>query len=554
MPFVLRIRDEFVQARVVDYSLDGVGIVLEDPAEVQQGEAVDLVLSEPDIEAEGTVIWKRTSGGETRIGVHTTGGLKGLIRDFRLADTVIGLQRNRATGILSVETGDATRKIYVSNGDMVYATSDHQKDTLCQLLFREGRLASGQLAKVLEEAAGSRQKEAAVLVRLGYLAPRDLMAAVRLQVEEIIVSIFAIGEGQFHFEAMPLPKHEVIALKLSAANLIFSGIMRVDDLSFIERDFPPRSGIITLSQDPLDLYQDLKLDDGAARVIIASVGRGASIARILRSCGLAEAEAVKTIYALLSVKMLTLSETGAEEDYEEIVEPSFDGLEEEAGLDPALRSEIEELHGRYLEIGYYGILGIKQESTMAEIKTAYYRAAKKFHPDIHFALADDSLKDKLSDIFSYVGEAYMTLSDPSRRQEYNALINERPANPVSNSERAQEKFREGRELLKRGKFEEASLLLGQAVYFDQHKAEYQYYFGLSLVRQKKFKAAERAIFRALAIDSENPVYLTEHGFIFLELGCPSRALHIFEKVLRIAPDSAPAMAGIKRVREIEERA
>jgi len=492
-----------------------------------------------------------------RIGVHTTGGVKGLIRDFRLTDTVIGLQRSRVTGILTVENAGARKRVFINNGDMVFAASDLSSDTIGEMLLRKGRLTPGQLALVRREMESSGQKEGAVLVRMGHLKPRDLVIAVRQLVEEIILGLFGMGEGRFRFEAMPLPPHEVISLKLSAANLIFNGIKKVEDLRYIERDMPPLSAAIAVSEDPIDLYQDLKLDYAATR-IISCIGGGSTIGEVIRSSGIEEAEAVRTIYALLSVKVVAVSDEGYEGE-----EPSLgeiigeeEGVEPGARpeLDPALKAEIEQMHARCYDIGYYGVLGVKDDSGLAQIKTAYYRAAKKFHPDIHFTLADDALKDMLSDIFSYIYEAYSTLSDPARRKEYDDLIRIKPARLSSSVEKAREKFREGRGLLKLGRFEEAELLLGQAVYFDHSVAEYHYYYGLALVRQKKFKAGEKAVGRALRIEPFNPTFLTEQGFIFLELGFPSRARGLFEKALQAAPDNAPAMAGLKKVRAMEDPA
>jgi DnaJ-domain-containing protein 1 len=46
-------------------------------------------------------------------------------------------------------------------------------------------------------------------------------------------------------------------------------------------------------------------------------------------------------------------------------------------------AEILILHENYKKIGYYGVLGLTNKATAAEVKKAYYRAAKKYHPDIH---------------------------------------------------------------------------------------------------------------------------------------------------------------------------
>lgn len=60
---------------------------------------------------------------------------------------------------------------------------------------------------------------------------------------------------------------------------------------------------------------------------------------------------------------------------------------------------------------YYDILGISREATQEEIKIAYRKLAKKYHPDSSGRQGD---KDK----FQEIQEAYSVLSDPEKRRQY----------------------------------------------------------------------------------------------------------------------------------------
>jgi tetratricopeptide (TPR) repeat protein len=216
---------------------------------------------------------------------------------------------------------------------------------------------------------------------------------------------------------------------------------------------------------------------------------------------------------------------------------------------PQVQEMIEDMHERYKGLGYYNILGVRDHAPVAEIKTAYYRTAKKFHPDIHFSLADDSLKSKLSDIFSYVYEAYVTLTDPGMRKEYDRSMLQKSSVPVSTLDKARAAFAEGKVQFTRENYTEAGLFFGQATYFDSKIADYHYYYGLTLIRQNKFKAAGKAIERALRIEPANAAYLAEQGFVFLELGLPVRARGLFEKALIISPDNIRASEGMMKIKD-----
>jgi curved DNA-binding protein len=63
---------------------------------------------------------------------------------------------------------------------------------------------------------------------------------------------------------------------------------------------------------------------------------------------------------------------------------------------------------------YYQIMGIQRDATQDEIKRAYRKLARKYHPDV-------SKEPDAEEKFKEIGEAYEVLKDPEKRAAYDQL-------------------------------------------------------------------------------------------------------------------------------------
>lgn len=64
---------------------------------------------------------------------------------------------------------------------------------------------------------------------------------------------------------------------------------------------------------------------------------------------------------------------------------------------------------------YYEVLGVAKSATQAEVKKAFRKLARKFHPDV----AED--KASAEEKFKGINEAYEVLGDPEKRKKYDTL-------------------------------------------------------------------------------------------------------------------------------------
>lgn len=85
---------------------------------------------------------------------------------------------------------------------------------------------------------------------------------------------------------------------------------------------------------------------------------------------------------------------------------------------------------------YYEILEVDIEADFAQIKSAYRRLARKYHPDIN---KEEGSIDK----FKMITLAYETLSNPQEREKYDILkgIFKQPQEQKTSSKKAQEEYK-----------------------------------------------------------------------------------------------------------------
>lgn len=66
---------------------------------------------------------------------------------------------------------------------------------------------------------------------------------------------------------------------------------------------------------------------------------------------------------------------------------------------------------------YYQVMGVSKDATQEEIKRAYRKLARKYHPDV-------SQESDAEQKFKAVGEAYEVLKDPEKRAQYDQFGND----------------------------------------------------------------------------------------------------------------------------------
>ncbi|MBR4800716.1 MAG: molecular chaperone DnaJ [Clostridia bacterium] len=77
---------------------------------------------------------------------------------------------------------------------------------------------------------------------------------------------------------------------------------------------------------------------------------------------------------------------------------------------------------------YYEILGVSKNASADELKSAYRKLAKQYHPDL-FTTASEQEKKNAEEKFKEINHAYDVLSDPQKKAAYDAYGDENGPQP-----------------------------------------------------------------------------------------------------------------------------
>ncbi len=143
----------------------------------------------------------------------------GHFRDTELTDLISELQRNRATGSLTLRRPAEEKSIYLKDGRIAFAASTLERDRLGEMLLRKGLVTPSQHDKASQVLNESGRRFGAILVELGFVRPQELFEAVQQQVQEIVISVFHWDDGDYLFVPGELPE-PAVPLPLDAEKLI----------------------------------------------------------------------------------------------------------------------------------------------------------------------------------------------------------------------------------------------------------------------------------------------------------------------------------------------
>ncbi|WP_246357901.1 DnaJ domain-containing protein, partial [Pyxidicoccus fallax] len=92
------------------------------------------------------------------------------------------------------------------------------------------------------------------------------------------------------------------------------------------------------------------------------------------------------------------------------------------GLDAQQLADLASRTARLDQMDYFEVLLLEKTASPGEIKKAFYRESRTYHPDRFFHMESKELKERVHELYKRVTEAYYVLRDDTKRKKYLADI------------------------------------------------------------------------------------------------------------------------------------
>ncbi len=154
----------------------------------------------------------------------------GALAETPLPEMLATIHRNHVPGVLEVQLGEFSKRVFILGGDIIFASSTNRGESLGDALVASGQITVTQYRESALQLLGQPGKRhGQVLVEMGILSEADMRAAVLAQVQRIVWSLFDVAEGLVSFTLGEDRADEVYKLRIPTPRAVLHGCKTVAD-------------------------------------------------------------------------------------------------------------------------------------------------------------------------------------------------------------------------------------------------------------------------------------------------------------------------------------
>lgn len=530
------------------------------------------------------------------------------------------------SGRLLMKFEGVVKEIDVMEGYPVSVTTSLPAEYLGNFLVRMGVITEEIAVESVKKMQSSGRLQGTVLLEMGLLTPQQLVNYLRMQVREKLFEIFSWHDGTYRFNADPKVAGDIQNVDMSVANIINEGIRlhyNYERLEPMAKRYGPR--FLHLGTNRRYRFQDLCLLPAESKILDGIDGtktfdtvfsasklpreRSLQILYTLVVSGMVEPvtesredpqtalnygeavvrEAQELAQAIKNGGKTAEVDAGAEkkepkekaEAPKEKASPKPEPAAPEDDESLKTRRRVMELYEKLTTHNFFQVLGVSDNPTEHEVRVAYHKMAREFHPDRFFGKSGPEMKSKVEEIFRAINEAYDHLNTQKKIIDYkNELADQGPEDAettrikgVKDIILAEQRFQSGLSFLKEHRYTRAAHAFGESLKIAPNEAEYIAYYGWALynipfekdpdeeelaLRPKESAAdlqfeAREALNRSLSINPRTEKAYLFLGAIYKRQGLGEFAEKQYEKALICNPNSIEALRELRLIKLKEQQ-
>lgn len=250
----------------------------------------------------------------------------------------------------------------------------------------------------------------------------------------------------------------------------------------------------------------------------------------------------------------------------EIESAAIDEASAEAALPEADRALLDEILRLYVSIDkatHYEILGLENNAVDPQIREAYTRMVKSFHPDKLQDRFNAEVLEKANAVIKRATDAYRTLYDAKRRREYDKQLSEgttpKKERSVAMILAAENEFSMGLAAMKQSAWDAAKRHFTKAVELFPEEAEYHACLGWSiynlgdLARADRIAQAKTMLEKAIALNARSDKAYFFMGMLLKDNDQFDKAAIMFAQAYRYNKNNNDAKIQLKALQALRAR-
>jgi tetratricopeptide (TPR) repeat protein len=451
---------------------------------------------------------------------------------------------HKLTGQLIFKRGSVEKYLFFQDGELVHAKTSVPEERLGEILYKLGKI-SDEAHSEIERYIEPEKQLGETLTQKGQTSPRNVEDGLTYQMREITLSLFPYFDAEISFQERPSLGEQGFATRINVPYLIEDGIRRMkfqpELQKFLEKKTPiPQVRVLydLLTEEEKEILNNVK-------------GTGTSEA-LWRSNKYNPEFFWKSLYLFYCLNLIDFRDKDAIPEKE---------IKEGAPVRPDVQEQLQEFldfKEKMSALNYYQILGVAKNASEEDIKKAYFQLARKFHPDRFDRTVPSEYRVQIEDVFDKITKAYRTLTSKQERQHYD--IKGAPGPPgreergIDVAKKADIKFRQAKTLFTLGRYEDAVILLEEAVRMNRYKGDYFLLLAMTEAKISAFrKKAEEHFIKAAELEPWNPEAYVGLGVLYKEEGLLTKALKQFHRALEIDTDHEMARREVEAMGKGEKK-